>query len=249
MSDTLNFIIPGFTMSASEFNFENCQVLENPGLGSRAAESSFYSLADIAEDHLQTITKVLHSKSGNDSSLRIIGMSMGGMILSYLASVHRSRLPQKCQFYFLVTSPNLPNNPAVPDTLLASWQNVEAGSVASFASMLADFFANDFRLNHPTKAEDYYRYHAEGGNRQSGKNFYLQLKALRQADLAANYQSLDPSECKFIGGKEDYILGPSHSKDLQRLVPKSSHEEIAGLGHMINIERRDIIESILDGSL
>jgi pimeloyl-ACP methyl ester carboxylesterase len=169
-------------------------------------------------------------------------MSMGGMVNSILASTFRAKLPTHVKFGFLVTTPNLKSNPAIPDSLLEEWKTAKPGNILDFESILKPFFSSKFLNTQNPIAQSYYHYRAMGLNQQTPKAFFRQMKALRSFDGEKTFSAINTDECKFIGGDDDRILGPSHNVDLKNLSPSANHSEINNLGHMVNYERPDLFD-------
>lgn len=227
-------MIPGLAMAAAELAvLDGVRGLDNPGVGGVSDFAESYVLEDVAEFHLRTIQRD-HS---NTDQLALVGMSMGGMILSILASRYREKLPKDTRFLFLVTSPNLPTNPAISDDLLTSWFAVDPERRGDMARILRPMFSQNFRDRCPERVEDYVDYRFAGGNQQSKEAFVKQMRALMVFQGEASFSKIDPKEATFIGGAQDEILGPTHNADLRRLCPEARHLEISDLGHMINIEQ------------
>jgi pimeloyl-ACP methyl ester carboxylesterase len=235
--------IPGLAMTARDLPLpEGVVALDNPEIGQGPSFGRSYALEEVAELHARAVGQMV----ARDERLVVCGMSMGGMIVAAMATEFRAHLPRKCQFHFLVTTPNRPENPSIPDELVASWTTVRRGNVGDFERILSPFFSPQFRTRHPEVAQVYYAYRARGGNGQSPSAFYRQMNAVRTFPAYAYFARLDPATAHFVGGAEDAILGPSHNRDLRDLCPDAQHTEVKCLGHMINIERPDIVRSVFD---
>lgn len=242
MSEIWGVAIPGLAMAASEMPTINGLLrLDNPEIGSGPSwPGDSYSLADIAKLHAQRIAAL------NLVELTIIGMSMGGMIASILASEFRGAMPAKSNFRILVSSPSLPTNPAITKSMLAGWLQAKPGNVGDFQKILSPFFAPAFRKAHPKVAESYYRYRAFGENAQKPQALFRQIDAISTFDGHIYWPKIDPKELTTIGGAEDKVLGPSHSADLKSLSPGAQHIQIADLGHMANLEMPALFHRRLD---
>ena len=96
-------------------------------------------MEDIAEIHAKEIAKLPKS-----NSFIVVGMSMGGMILSVLASKYRSIFPKNTKFLFLVTSANTNDKPAVPDSLMNEWFECKPGNLEDFEKIMRPFFSDSF---------------------------------------------------------------------------------------------------------
>lgn len=234
------FVIPGLSMHASEIpTHEGHVVLDNPEVGQGPKMPRQYLLEDVAAIHLKTIATLITFSQ----SITLIGMSMGGMILSILASRYRALLPKRCRFVFLVTSPNTSDCEAVPDGMLKEWLKAEHGNVEAFTRVLNPFFSTTFKQQHPNTVRRYYQYRANGENQQSKKAFMRQLTALRKYSGEDYFTQLNGDECWFIGGQQDDVLGPKHNQKLKQLAPSAHHYEASNLGHMINIEQPNYFSS------
>jgi pimeloyl-ACP methyl ester carboxylesterase len=228
--------IPGLTMQASELPpLAGVTVLENPEVGSGITMSGSYSLEDVAELHARRIAELAGS-----GPLTVCGISMGGLVLSIVATEYRRLLPARTRFQFVVTSPNLPANPTIGDALMASWTEARPGDVESFARILSPFFATAFLRAQPAECQRYFEYRAHARNGQSPRAFMRQVAAVRRCEAHRYFARLDPRESSFVGGGDDRVLGPSHNRDLAALCPDAAHLEIAELGHMIHLERPDL---------
>ncbi len=236
------FAIAGLSMNSGELVLSDAIVkLQNPEVAdAQRIDAEKYSLEDIAVIHLQKIKALVPSLQ--DSSAIFYGMSMGGMVLSILASKYRSELPKDSKFVFLVTSPNSKQNPAVPDELMARWFKVMPGDVDGFRSILHPFFSNVFRKLSPQLVENYIQYRAQGANLQAPRDFLRQLMALRNFNGQDYFAHVNPREATVISGAKDDILGPKHHQELLSLMPGVNESLIPDLGHMVNIERPKLFE-------
>lgn len=238
-------LLPGLAMAAHEMpTISGVVALNHPEVCGQPGCGVSYSLEDVALFHVKHIESLVvdHSKP-----FVVMGMSMGGMITSILASTFRARLPKKSCFAYFVTSPNLKSNPAVPEEVLREWFSVKPGNIDDFKRILLPMFGNKFRSENPERCLQYVRYRCAGENKQNSEAFLRQLKALRSFDGHHYFSNINPQESIFVGGSDDQVLGPKHSSDLRELCPEASHEEIQELGHMINIERPDLIQKVYDG--
>jgi pimeloyl-ACP methyl ester carboxylesterase len=226
--------IPGLAMRASEIPSQpGLLALENPEIGSGSTLPWDYSLEDVAEHHANTISGLPWEELNTPT---IIGMSMGGMIASILATSLRSKLPTRCRFRFLVTSANSVDLPAVPDQLLDFWKTAKPGSEADFRNILDSFFSPKFAELSPSEVLKYARYRANGENLQTSRAFMRQLSALRRYNGEQYFSQLPAEESEIFGGEDDRILGPRHDEILKRLTPCTRHRSLKNVGHMINIE-------------
>lgn len=236
MSEMWGVAIPGLAMRASELPaLPGLLRLENPEIGEGPLwDRAHYTLVDVAEWHAKTIQSL-----GLPDPL-VLGMSMGGMIVSIMASHWRHLLPEKTTFRVLASSPNLRFNQAVTPERLASWQMAHPGHIPDFARVLAPFFSDRFLKDAPAQAHAYYRYRAYGENQQSGHAFYRQIMAILDYDGSVFWPHIAPHTMTVVGGGHDKVLGPSHSANLKSLLPGAEHLELAGLGHMMNLEQPDL---------
>lgn len=236
------FIIPGFTMHKKEFpELHDVMCLQNPEVGTIEVWKQSYSLKDVAEYHLETILKLLTP----NKPLKILGMSMGGMILSILGSIYRDKLPKETQFIFLVTSMNSDNMPAITDIQWQEWMNVGFGDVSSFEKALTPFFSPDFVKNNPEAALDYFQYKAFGKNEQTPQSIFKQGVAVMQFNGEKYFTKLKDEECIFYHGEDDLIFDQNHQKHLKANLPEAIHKVIPNCGHMVTIERPDFFKEIL----
>lgn len=253
------FVIPGLTMNISEIPCnQGLYRLQNPGFkesnGSQGTDleefRKGYSLDEVAQFHLHTISDQLKNNPNSENNkITFIGMSMGGMILSILASKYRHRLPENSKFLFLVTSANTKSLPVVPSDLFKRWVKVKPGSVESIKSTIIPFFSKEYVDSYGQVIHEYSEYRAFGRNGQSASAFTKQLNALMSFEGERSFANCDPKESIFLSGAHDYILGPQHSRVLRELNPRAKHIEIEKMGHMINFERpeffsKEVIDSL-----
>jgi pimeloyl-ACP methyl ester carboxylesterase len=232
--------VPGLAMAADELpTMSAVLALDNPEVGRGPALGRPYTLEEVAEIHVRRLER----ERPEADPLVVCGMSMGGMIVAIMASLLRSRLPSRCAFHFLVTTANTPDNPAAADALVAGWGRIRPGVVDDFERGLSTLFSARFVHDCPAAVSAYYAYRASGGNRQTSRAFYRQLAALRACPAHEYFAAVDPAEARFVGGADDRLLGPAHNNDLRRICPGARHEEIAGLGHMVHLERPDVVKA------
>ena len=178
-----------------------------------------------------------------------MGMSMGGMILSCIASSYADKLPDNTEFYFLVTTPNNTQAEAIPDIVVQRWMSVNPEREESLKNILRPFFSKGFLQDSPEKAEQYFRYRFQGENLQSPHAFMKQMAALRALNAENYFKAIAQERSIFIGGGSDYVLGKRHNDELRRICPEAKHIVIEDLGHMINLEAPNVIQDIIDGKL
>ena len=232
-------IIPGLGMASFELpDIPDVIRLENPEVNGASSLGESYSLEDMAEVHLRSISQRVDAQQ----PLILAGMSMGGMILSVLASKFRAQLPLKTRFIFFVTSANMAKNPAIPESLLKSWMSVKIGNLDGFRLVFEPLFSPHFVDHRSQVVENYVRFRAHGENGLSPQGFKRHVKAVLQFEGEKHFSSVDPKECTFIHAQDDSIFTETHWADLKKLCP-GTHKVVERCGHMINLERPDLIRS------
>lgn len=226
--------IPGLSMEKHELpEVPGFLRLQNPEVGDGPAFPEKYEVTDLALFHLKKITE-LAPKTG---PFHIVGMSLGGMITSVLASELRSKLPSQCHFHFFVTSASTPQHPAATRELLESWRQVQPGDREGLKRILSPFFSPTYLESSAAEFERYLSYRLSGGNKQSPKSFMKQVAAVFRFNGSSFYSKVDPQECSFLHGESDRVFDQRHHQDLKTLVPEAKHQVIAQLGHMVNLEQ------------
>ncbi len=234
------YAVPGLGMNARELpEMGGLFRANNPGVAGAISPDRPYTLEELAFRHAIAIHQLVEAgKVSKDETFHIIGMSMGGMVLSVLAGnpAYRALLPAKCHFHFLVTSPNLPTLPAVPDALFKQWTTTRPTDDASFRAVLADLLSAEFRGLFAAEVEEYIAYRRRGGVGQLPREFYKQLNAIRAFHGAKYFAAVKPEEATFVSGGQDLIFGEPHGEALRVLVPGAEHHLMPKLGHLINME-------------
>lgn len=216
--------------------------LDNPELGEGHSFGRFYSMEEAAECHVRKLKSL---KDQLETPFTLMGMSMGGMLLSILATKFRSELPTQCQFRFLVTSPNERDLPSLPWSRILRWARALPRTPSSMEKLVSGFFGEEYRKTNAEFMKGYYRdtaYHHE----QSFQSLVRQIHALRRFKGAHYFPQVNPKEAIFIGGGADTILGPLHNKKLKALVPEAIHHELPKIGHMIHLEASYVFEKALE---
>ena len=234
------FFIPGLGMNVHEVSLPNSSFgLQNPGFGDSAPAifDHDYRLEDVAEFHLSVIL----SKLDESKPLTLSGMSLGGMVLSILASKFRHHLPKDTHFVFYVTSANSKTCPLLDKETLKSWAATRPGNVADFTGILRPFFSPEYLNQNAEVFSNYVEYRAIGKNQQSPKAYMLQLGALLKFDGDAYFPAVDASSAIFIYGEKDSLVNDAQVNQLRSLIPSATHRVISGMGHMITMERPDVI--------
>lgn len=213
--------------------------LQNPEVDDGVSLPDGYGIEDIARVHTETILQ----SSPNNDEFYVMGMSLGGMVASVLASKFRSKLPKRTKFYFLVTSANTSSCPAITQEMLKAWKSVRPGDIVGMETILSPFFSEEFLKFHYIEAKKYFLYRANGLNRQSPKAFMKQVAAVMSYDGPSYYKELDSFECVFIHGGADRVFDQRHHDELKKLCPEAQHRVVDGLGHMVNIEKPSLFRA------
>jgi pimeloyl-ACP methyl ester carboxylesterase len=233
------FVIPGLAMMANEFSpAPGVVVLENPEIGPGVKLEREYTLEDVAEIHIRTILDKL-AKQKHEGHLTLYGFSMGGMVLSVIATKYRDKLPPDTRFVFVATTANAPDLPAIPDEVLQSWAKVKPGDEAGFTRILLPFFSSGFASKHPEVVDAYVKYRMSGKNNQSPKAYFRQVSALRSFDGTRYFSKLNPTESIFVVPEDDQFLGPKQAERLRALSPQSKFVSLPNVGHFVNIEAQN----------
>lgn len=235
-----SFFIPGLGMNIGEVKLPSTSFgLQNPGfaMDNPVHFSQEYDLEAVASFHLIEIIK----RYDRSKPLTLVGMSLGGMILSIIAAKFRHHLPEKTNFIFYMTSSNSKSLPLLSQKTLESWSAVKPGDEADFARILRPFFSSKYIKENEEQFNQYVRYRAHGYNRQTGKAYLFQLGALLRFDGDECFSSLNSETATFFYGEEDFIVNHEQMNHLKSLSPMANHVVIPALGHMIHIERPDLI--------
>lgn len=240
-------LIAGLAMSASELRMPIGFVgLENPEVRGTESIGETYQIEEIAKFHIERLKRL---ELDPNKPLYLVGMSMGGMILSVMASIYRDSLPKNTKFLFLVTSPNLPSNPAIPQSLLEQWLEARPNEPATFEPILRPMFSTQFNREQNDRVIEYIRYRSYGENGLNSSGLFKQIKAIQSFDGQRYFSQIDQQNSTFIGGGDDKILGPSHTTNLKALAPEARFIDLSNVGHMINIERPDMVEKWINNEL
>jgi pimeloyl-ACP methyl ester carboxylesterase len=237
--------IPGLSVAAREFpRVPGMLTLENPEVGAGVRLERDYTLEEVAEMHVATLGATFSMKD----ELTLCGYSMGGMILSIMATVFRSKLPLKTKFVFLMTSPNLPelvepNDPASGERV----RTVRHGTEEEYAAALRPYFSDEFLVQQPRRFAAYVRYRTYGLNGQTSQSLFRQLLAMQRCRAHEYFTRIENAVCTFIGSSADRIFGRKQNAALASLCPSARHVELSGVGHMIHHERPSVIEDLFIG--
>lgn len=224
-------IIPGLAMEKQELpEIEGFLRLQNPEVNDGPVVDGPYGIEDIAKLHVETIAKL-----NKADAFHVMGMSMGGMITSVMASKFRSHLPSVCKFHFIVTGLNSPERPIVTPELLTAWQTVKPEDEQAVEQLLTPFFSSHFLKSNYKTVKDYIQYRVKGGNRQTPEAFMRQVMAIVGFKGPHYYNHVNQEECYFLHGSEDNIFNDLYQAELKKICPKAVHQT-ENVGHMVNIE-------------
>ena len=230
--------IPGLTMNAKELpEIPGLLRLDNPEIGRGYKFGRFYTIEEAAQCHANHLCE---QREILEENFTLMGMSMGGMLLSILATELRAKLPAQCRFRFIVTSPNATELPALPWSSLLGWIISLPRTQKKMERQLKHFFGPQFQNQHPEKLQDFFRSIATGENEQSLPALVRQIHALRYFKGRKYFPRVNPKDAVFIGGGCDKVLGPKHSALLRALVPGAIHRELPSLGHMVHLEAPEV---------
>lgn len=235
--------IPGLSVAAREFpTMTGVKTLENPEVGCGEWLERDYTLEEVAEMHVAKLASI--SKEG---AFTLCGYSMGGMILSIMATQFRSKLPRRTQFIFLMTSPNfLEPAPILGTNKGPRAPAIKHGTEEEYALALAPYFSESFLARHPRRFAAYVRYRTLGLNGQTPQGLFRQLFAMQRCRAHEYISRLDPREATFIGSRADRIFGAEDNAALARLCPGANHVELEQVGHMIHHEQPSLIRGLFD---
>lgn len=235
------FFIPGLGMNVDEVSLPQSGFgLQNPGFSSGEPEifSQQYTLEDVAKYHLETILK----KFDPEKPLTLAGMSLGGMVLSIIAATYGNLLPSGTRFVFYVTSANSKSLPLLDKETLMNWSKTKPGCLEDFSKILKPFFSPEYLAQNPQEFGKYVEYRTTGKNKQSPKSYFSQLAALLKFEGDRYFSAVDTKSSTFVYGERDSLVNGAQAHHLKSLIPNAAHFTIPHMGHMINLERPEIIK-------
>jgi pimeloyl-ACP methyl ester carboxylesterase len=234
--------VPGLAMASKELpSRPGVLGLENPEVGRGIRFDRDYTLEEVAELHVATLTA-----AGPSDDLVVLGYSMGGMILAVIASIFRSKLPPRTRFVFLMTASNTLDFGGCETLQASARAHASAGgSEEEWAVALEPYFSPEWMAAHPERFTAYVRYRAFGLNGQSRESLFRQLFAMKRCPAHQYFQKLDSEEATFVGSKADRIFGPREIELLKRLCPDAHHVVLSRVGHMVHHERPELILRLL----
>ncbi|MCB0364161.1 MAG: alpha/beta fold hydrolase [Bdellovibrionaceae bacterium] len=238
------FILPGLALHPLEFAYlKSARILENPGFYSPHSPEEFnslpekYSLEDVAEIQ----ARIVSSSVKLNSKITLVGFSMGGMILSIMATKYRHLLPKNTKFVFVNTSPNLKSNPVLTPEIL-SQRKLSSESLPEFFSRTLQPFFSDRFIAEGQRYTEYVDYRANPDVIMPVAEYVKQVEAILAFDGESYYKKLNPSEVRFVFSEADKLIHQGHIDDTKRLVPGAEIEIVKGAGHMIHVEKPDVFK-------
>jgi pimeloyl-ACP methyl ester carboxylesterase len=140
------------------------------GDGPRPKELSALTIEDQARHHWSLIDSLGIPAS---EKISIFGISMGGMIAASMAVLRKNQVEK---LFLAATSANLPEKPAIGDKLYAEWMNAKSPEVLERAVTIA--FGKTCLKNKKEIKDEYLRYRLMAENKQSGKDFVMQIYSI-----------------------------------------------------------------------
>lgn len=224
--------IAGLAMNAQELpSIPGLYRVNNPEVGDGMQLGHFYQLEEVAKIHAEVIAR-LPKASG---TFTVMGMSMGGMIGSILATKFRDLLPEQCEFRLMVTTANEAPALAMSAPFLIGNARMALQTEWALRPFVERLFSESFAKRYPDKIIEYTRYHARRKNQQSRLGFLRQLHAIRTFKGGQYFSKLAP-ECTLIHGGGDRLVTKPHADILRTIAPHVKHVVLDGVGHMINFE-------------
>jgi 3-oxoadipate enol-lactonase len=205
-----------------------CQ--DTRGHGESMAPPGPYTIDDLVADTIAVLDELRIPRA------HFVGVSLGGMVGFGLGVHHSDRLNSLC----IVAA-----RADAPAPFAAAWDNriavVEAtGSVGDLARPTAErWFGVDFLESHPSVASAL----MECINKTSSRGFVGCARAIQELDYLTRIPSIPVRTSLVIGERDELLLQPM--RDLAPIMLRAQLYEIAGAGHLPQIDRADLFDQTL----
>lgn len=227
--DELNDLAGRLTQKGSFtfLSFDNINVGSGPRIDLKTQELSIF---DQAAHQWQRVDEKL---SANEGKISIFGISMGGMIAATMAYLFPERIDK---LILSATSANLPDLPAVPDSLYNKWTQAKTAEEI-WNSVTVAFGKSTFEM-YPNIPKEYFNYRTTGANGQKAKEFVSQVNSIRSFEGEKVYSKIGNSELSvtILSGDEDILFDRRHVEGIKSKIETANHFEFLNTGHMLHLE-------------
>jgi 3-oxoadipate enol-lactonase len=210
---------------------DRCRVIvpDMRGFGGSDLAVGDASIADMADD----VAALLESLGIERATVG--GLSMGGYVSLAFAARHRARLERLI----------LADTRAAPDSDVARTGRADALALVAKDGVAALVERQLAALLSPTASEEV-REQVRSLGRQSPEGVLAGIRALR--DRPDRRAELSAIACPtlLIVGTEDKISSPAEMAEIASAIPGARLVEIAGAGHLSNLERPNEFSSAID---
>jgi 3-oxoadipate enol-lactonase len=181
------------------------------------------------DDFARAIAAAMDSLGIADA--HICGLSLGGVIAIAMHAVAR----QRCRSLILAdTFAVHPDGPAIYERSVAGSANLRAMAEARVDVLLAQPADPD----HRTETVE-----TMAGIEPAA--YRIGAEAVWLADQADRARAIDVRTL-VICGAEDKVTPPALSRELTDLIPGARYAEIAGAGHLTNVEKADVFNRLVE---
>ncbi len=208
-----------------------CILFDNRGAGLSGKPPGPYSMAQMAEDALGLLDRLLIEKTF------VFSLSMGGMIALELARIAPKRLVA-----MLLGCTNAGGKTRIPLSREASLLLTNNAGLSREEILRKDtplFFSQRFRTENPEAIEEHYR-RLILTPLQPEYAFQAQLIAINRFDCTDALEKIS-TPALVVAGTEDVLIPPANSTYLAGRLPKAELLQIPGAGHSLHVECRDIL--------
>lgn len=203
-----------------------CIAIDNRDIGSSGRAKTAYTLADMAGDALAVLdaAEVEHA--------HIVGLSMGGSIAQELALA----APRRVRSLTLVSSFARPDARLVE--ILSAWRVIYPKlGPSDFARQSWPWLFSYRFFERPANVRNLQRYADNSERPQEPEAFARQIEASLAHDTRDRLGALD-LPALVVAGAEDMLVPPHLVRQLAEAIPEAEYVELAGVGHIANLEGR-----------
>jgi len=210
-------------------------VFDNRGAGRSESSPPPYTIDQLADDTIDLMNEL------NIEKAHMVGFSMGTLILQSIAHRHAEKIVKGV---LIAPFASLPSTALMQARSMSKLFGVGVDPALALETMLPWVYSSEF-LSTPQIAEKIVKLILSSPYPQTPEGFSGQLEALASFDMSDRLDQIE-TPLLLLAGEDDLYTPLYEAEKLQKLLQNATLKAIPKVGHMLHIERQDLVIGEID---